>query len=75
MAIFHAIKIDLLLKCKDAKITVEMSSNEWKRASVSMNTQLAQQCKNLVINKAILKNLDMLKTFGIDKATINFSIP
>ncbi|KAI8080998.1 hypothetical protein BDF21DRAFT_339024, partial [Thamnidium elegans] len=64
-AIFHAMdisptysrKIDLLLKCKGSKTTIEMSSNEWKRASVAKNIQLAQQCKNLRVNTAILKNL------------------
>ncbi|KAI9008799.1 hypothetical protein CLU79DRAFT_776383 [Phycomyces nitens] len=71
-AIFHAMdispaysrKIDLLLKCKDSKTTVEMSSNEWKRASVTKNIQLAQQCKNLRINTAILKSL---KKLGINR--------
>ncbi|RCH84089.1 hypothetical protein CU098_003524 [Rhizopus stolonifer] len=67
-AIFHATnisptysrKIDLLLKCKDAKTTIEMPSNEWKSASVAKNIQLAQQCKNLRVNTAILKNLKNL---------------
>ncbi|KAI7894668.1 uncharacterized protein EV154DRAFT_69116 [Mucor mucedo] len=57
-------KIDLLLKCNDAKTDIEMSSNEWKRASVSKNVQLMQQCKNLRINTVILKNL---KKLGVNK--------
>ncbi|KAI8883430.1 hypothetical protein K501DRAFT_272690 [Backusella circina FSU 941] len=71
-AIFHAMdisptysrKIDLLLKCKDAKTAIEMSSNEWKRASVAKNIQLVQHCKNLRVNTAILKNL---KKLGVNR--------
>ena len=58
-------KIDLLLKTKELKKPIELSSNEWKRASASTDVQLNQQCKNLRVNACILNNLNK---FGINES-------
>ncbi|KAG2219708.1 hypothetical protein INT45_006040 [Circinella minor] len=39
-------KIDLLIKTKDLKKPIELSSNEWKRASAGVEVQLNQQCNS-----------------------------
>ncbi|KAG1050696.1 hypothetical protein G6F43_007051 [Rhizopus delemar] len=52
-------KINLLLKLNES-ITVELSSNEWKKLSVSRDVILKQQTKNLKINVCILSTLRSL---------------
>jgi hypothetical protein len=54
-------KIDLILKCSNAK--VDISSNEWKRAKVSNSVKLHQQSKNLRLNASNLFNLNT--KFGV----------
>ncbi|KAI7854148.1 hypothetical protein BDC45DRAFT_535592 [Circinella umbellata] len=57
-------KIDLLIKTRDLKRLVELSSNEWKRASAGVEVQLDQQCKNLRVNVSTLNNFNK---FGIEE--------
>ncbi|ORX48043.1 hypothetical protein DM01DRAFT_251548, partial [Hesseltinella vesiculosa] len=50
-------KIDLLYKCTEAKITIELAANEWKKSDTSQIVAMAQQSKNLRVNASILLNL------------------
>jgi hypothetical protein len=52
-------KIDLLLKLSEST-TVELSSSEWKKSSVSEAIILKQQTKNLKTNTCILSTLRSL---------------
>ncbi|KAG1137175.1 hypothetical protein G6F37_011420 [Rhizopus arrhizus] len=52
-------KIDLLLKLNEST-TVELSSSEWKKSSVSEAIILKQQTKNLKTNACILSTLHSL---------------
>ncbi|KAI9300945.1 hypothetical protein BJ944DRAFT_187530 [Cunninghamella echinulata] len=60
-------KIDLLLKFNGSEL-VELSSNEWKRASVSHDVILYQQTKNIRTNASILSNL--MSRYGKEFNTI-----
>ena len=62
-------KIDLLLKCKEMKVAVELASNEWKRSAVRDTVKLQQQRNNVRVNSAILNNLgkfDIQETMVMD---------
>ncbi|CAO3639146.1 unnamed protein product [Mucor hiemalis] len=53
-------KIDFLIRCgKDSK-DLELASIEFKKPSVTIFTAIAQQCKNLRVNSAILNHLNRL---------------
>ncbi|CEP18384.1 hypothetical protein [Parasitella parasitica] len=55
-------KIDMILKCS-SNVKVDISSNEWKRATISKSIKLHQHSKNLRLNTS---NLFSLNTrFGI----------
>ncbi|ORY98206.1 hypothetical protein BCR43DRAFT_491025 [Syncephalastrum racemosum] len=56
----HGRKIDLILKRANNGGDIELSSNEFKRQRVSSTCALAQQCKNLRTNGAILAHLEAI---------------
>lgn len=56
----HGRKIDLLLKCTNNGNDIELSNNEFKRHRASPVCDLAQQCKNLQTNGAILAHIESI---------------
>ncbi|KAI8096373.1 uncharacterized protein BX664DRAFT_239544, partial [Halteromyces radiatus] len=57
---FRDMHIDLLIRYgKDTK-DLKLSSNEFKKPSVTTSNAITQQCKNLRVNSAILNHLQGL---------------
>lgn len=50
-------KIDLLYKCTELDVSIELAANEWKKSKTSLLVANAQQSKNLRVNASILSNL------------------
>ncbi|KAI8332421.1 hypothetical protein BC941DRAFT_436630, partial [Chlamydoabsidia padenii] len=55
-------KIDLLIRYGRDTKDLELSSNEFKKPSVTTSNAITQQCKNLRVNSAILNHL-----YGLNK--------
>ncbi|CAO3673796.1 unnamed protein product [Rhizopus stolonifer] len=64
----HGRKIDLLIKYGDDD--VEISSNEFKKYTVTPNLASSQQCKNLRVNGAILDSLQRLSPMKTIDGTV-----